>query len=147
MQIANILAATATLLLAPAFAQSTTTQATQATQAISTTTSTGSAPATTTTGDVAGLVSQLPECALGCLSSAATDIGCNAADLTCLCSKSSDLISSIAPCILISSGCSGDQQNRKSHVGSSSKYHCSPCPFTDIKVCFSRDIFIGHQHL
>ncbi|KAK7747455.1 hypothetical protein SLS53_001710 [Cytospora paraplurivora] len=113
MQIANTLAAMAVLLLAPAFAQSTTTQA------IITTTTTGSAPATTTTSDVAGLVSQLPECALGCLSSAATDIGCNAADLTCLCSKSSDLISSIAPCILISSGCSDDQQSQISSLATS----------------------------
>ncbi|KUI55666.1 GPI-anchored protein 10 [Cytospora mali] len=86
-----------------------------ATTAAQSTTTTGSA-APTTTGDLGSLVSQLPECALGCLNTAATDIGCKASDLTCLCSKSSQLVSSIGPCILFSSGCSSDQRDQISSL-------------------------------
>lgn len=94
------LLASAALLIASVTAQSSVTPTT-------------SSPASTTT-DLLGLVSQLPTCALGCLDEAATNINCTAPDLTCLCSKSSALVSSIGPCLLLSSGCSSNDTNSKS---------------------------------
>ncbi|PSR79551.1 hypothetical protein BD289DRAFT_341641, partial [Coniella lustricola] len=65
--------------------------------------------ATTTTTDLVTLVSELPSCALDCLSQAAKSISCDAADLTCLCGKSTAFATAIGPCIL-SSTCSSDEQ-------------------------------------
>lgn len=81
-------------------------------------TSTGTA-ATASNSDLPSLVSQLPECALGCLDTAAKSIGCDAADLTCLCSKSQDFIDAIGPCIFLSSGCTSDEQSQISSLASS----------------------------
>ncbi|KAK2599496.1 hypothetical protein N8I77_011247 [Diaporthe amygdali] len=81
-----------------------------------TTTGSGSASTSTSSSDVDSIVSQLPQCALTCLSETASDIGCSASDLTCLCSKQSQLISSIGPCILLKSGCSSDEQNQISSI-------------------------------
>ncbi|KAI7776430.1 hypothetical protein LA080_005385 [Diaporthe eres] len=78
-------------------------------------TATGSAPTSTSTssgGDLNSIVSQVPQCALTCLDSTATSIGCSASDLTCLCSKSDQLISSIGPCILLQSQCSSEEQSQ-----------------------------------
>lgn len=66
------------------------------------------------TTDLLSLVSQLPTCALGCLEDAATDINCTASDLSCLCSQSSELVSAIGPCLLLSSKCSSNDTNRAS---------------------------------
>ncbi|ROW01318.1 hypothetical protein VMCG_05901 [Cytospora schulzeri] len=74
-------------------------------------TTTGTAAAASTS-DLPSMVSQLPKCALGCLDSAAKSIDCNAADLTCLCSNSSDFIEAIGPCIVLSSGCTSDEQDQ-----------------------------------
>lgn len=93
----------AVLLIGPVFAQSASNSATTSTAA--------TAPSSTTT-DISTLVDQLPTCALPCLSSAATAINCTAADLPCLCSKSSELANNIGPCILFSS-CSSTDQNSK----------------------------------
>lgn len=74
----------------------------------------GSAPTSTSSGgDLNSIVSQVPQCALTCLDSTASSIGCSASDLTCLCSKSDQLISSIGPCILLQSKCSSEEQSRK----------------------------------
>lgn len=76
-------------------------------------TTTGSAATSTSSGDLNSVVSQLPQCALTCLDSTASDIGCSPSDLTCLCSNSDKLISGIGPCILLQSGCSSEEQSRK----------------------------------
>ncbi|KAL1867899.1 hypothetical protein Daus18300_006174 [Diaporthe australafricana] len=83
-----------------------------AAQSTQTPTTTGSTSTSTSSSDLDSLVSQLPQCALSCLDSAATNIGCTASDLTCLCSKRDALISAIGPCILLNSGCSSDEQNQ-----------------------------------
>ncbi|KAI2602606.1 hypothetical protein GGR54DRAFT_493077 [Hypoxylon sp. NC1633] len=55
------------------------------------------------------LVSQLPPCAAGCLSSSAKDAGCSATDFSCLCGTGRDkFIPSITGCIL-TAGCSAQQ--------------------------------------
>jgi hypothetical protein len=59
------------------------------------------------------LLAVFPHCALGCLASAATSINCAATDFACLCSKSSDLVSKVGPCIISGSGCSPGDINRK----------------------------------
>ncbi|OLN89986.1 hypothetical protein CCHL11_07217 [Colletotrichum chlorophyti] len=51
------------------------------------------------------LVSQLPTCAVSCLSSAADTIGCSATDFSCLCQSQEKLISTLTPCVLMA-GCS-----------------------------------------
>ncbi|KAI0165156.1 hypothetical protein GGR52DRAFT_557678 [Hypoxylon sp. FL1284] len=59
------------------------------------------------------LVSQLPPCAADCLGSSAQSVGCNVGDFNCLCGdKRQSFISSIGPCILLHSSCSGDEQNK-----------------------------------
>lgn len=77
-----------------------------------TATGSGSTPTSTSGGDLDSVVSQLPQCALTCLDSTASSIGCSASDLTCLCSNSDKLISSIGPCILLQSGCSSEEQSQ-----------------------------------
>ncbi|KAI3401987.1 hypothetical protein diail_3961 [Diaporthe ilicicola] len=73
---------------------------------------TSSAASSSSTGGLDSIVSQLPQCALSCLNTAAGDISCSASDLTCLCSKKDALIASIGPCILLNSGCSSSEQNQ-----------------------------------
>ncbi|KDN60034.1 putative CFEM domain-containing protein [Colletotrichum sublineola] len=58
--------------------------------------------------DVAGLVSQLPTCAVSCIEKAASSIGCAATDFACLCKSQDKLISTLTPCVL-TAGCSSDQ--------------------------------------
>ncbi|KAI1080431.1 hypothetical protein F5B20DRAFT_112781 [Whalleya microplaca] len=53
------------------------------------------------------LVSQIPQCAVSCFSSAAKDAGCATTDFVCLCGdKKSAFISSITPCIGLGGSCS-----------------------------------------
>lgn len=101
MQITTFLT-TAAMFVASAAAQSTATPVT-----------TGSASTSTGSGDLNSVVSQLPQCAITCLNSSATTIGCTASDLTCLCSKSDQLVTSIGTCIIFNSGCSSNEQTRK----------------------------------
>ncbi|WYZ43219.1 hypothetical protein EsH8_VI_000918 [Colletotrichum jinshuiense] len=54
-----------------------------------------------------GLISQLPTCAVTCLSTAAQNIGCSVTDFTCLCESSERLITTLTPCVL-TAGCSTD---------------------------------------
>lgn len=75
-----------------------------------TTTTTPSSTGSNTT-DLLTMVSELPTCALSCLEDAATDINCTAPDLKCLCSKSSELVAAIGPCLLLSSDCSSNDTN------------------------------------
>ncbi|GKT90221.1 CFEM domain-containing protein [Colletotrichum tofieldiae] len=71
------------------------------------------AQSATTTGSSSGstglpsLISQLPTCAISCLNTAASNIGCETTDFSCLCSSQDRLISSLTPCIL-TAGCSTD---------------------------------------
>lgn len=81
-----------------------------ASAAAQSTTTTGTAAAAST-NDLPSMVSEIPQCALGCLNTAAQQINCNAADLTCLCSNSNAFIKAIGPCIVFSSGCSSDEQS------------------------------------
>jgi hypothetical protein len=87
--------------------------ASAAAQSTATPTTGGSMPTSTSGGDLNSLVSQLPKCAITCLNSSASTIGCNASNLTCLCSKSDQLVTSIGTCILFKSGCSSEEQTRK----------------------------------
>lgn len=74
-------------------------------------TATTTPSSTGNTTDLLTMVSELPTCALGCLEDAATDINCTAPDLKCLCSKSSELVAAIGPCLLLSSDCSSNDTN------------------------------------
>ncbi|KAK2007727.1 hypothetical protein LZ32DRAFT_43972 [Colletotrichum eremochloae] len=67
-------------------------------------------PTTPSSGssDIAGLVSQLPTCAVSCIEKAASSIGCAATDFACLCKSQDKLISTLTPCVL-TAGCSSDQ--------------------------------------
>ena len=103
MQLRNLISLSL-LGLAAAQSQSTGTPA-------SSPTTSSSAPTATATG-VAGLVAQLPQCALRCFSLAASDIGCDAANLSCLCASSSELVAKIAPCLLLGA-CSSSDLNSK----------------------------------
>lgn len=115
MQITTFLT-TAAIFIAPAVAQSATTG--------------GAVPTSTSSagGDLDSVVSQLPQCAITCLDSTASSIGCSASDLTCLCSNSDKLISSIGPCILLSSGCSSEEQSRKLAPTELLTTPCPVCP-------------------
>lgn len=101
MQLNNIITSSA-MLAGTILAQSSKSNATM--------TSTGSAPLSTAT-NLAGLVNQLPTCALDCLDQAAHDVNCVVSDLPCLCRKKGDLVGSIGPCILLSTNCSREEQN------------------------------------
>lgn len=115
MQIITFLSTTA-VFIASAAAQSATTG--------------GAVPTSTSSagGDLDSVVSQLPQCAITCLDSTASSIGCSASDLTCLCSNSDKLISSIGPCILLSSGCSSEEQSRKLPPQRTTSYPLSCVP-------------------
>ncbi|KAM0331367.1 hypothetical protein ACHAQA_003039 [Verticillium albo-atrum] len=63
-----------------------------------------------------GLVDQLPRCAVSCLVSAASDIGCSSTDFQCLCSSATNLATSIGPCVLLSSGCGTDDARRAGEI-------------------------------
>ncbi|KAI5922025.1 hypothetical protein F4810DRAFT_675985 [Camillea tinctor] len=78
-------------------------------------TASASAAATSTDVSLPELVSQLPQCAVSCLSTAANAAGCAATDFTCLCGSGKDRFSSsMIGCIGFSSGCSGDDINKAS---------------------------------
>lgn len=63
---------------------------------------------TSSDDSLSNLVSQLPTCALGCLSSSAEGAGCGATDFSCLCSKQ-EFISNIGACVLLGgSDCTDD---------------------------------------
>ncbi|KAI0151528.1 hypothetical protein BJ166DRAFT_391874 [Pestalotiopsis sp. NC0098] len=49
--------------------------------------------------DITSLVTQVPDCALTCLVTGASDIGCTVTDYDCQCSKASELQASAGPCI------------------------------------------------
>ncbi|ETS81142.1 hypothetical protein PFICI_06144 [Pestalotiopsis fici W106-1] len=49
--------------------------------------------------DITSLVTQVPDCALTCLITGASDIGCTVTDYTCQCSKAAELQASAGPCI------------------------------------------------
>ncbi|KAK2043505.1 CFEM domain-containing protein [Colletotrichum somersetense] len=68
---------------------------------------TTTAPSSGSTG-IAGLVSQLPACAVSCIDKAASTIGCAATDFACLCNSQEKLISTLTPCVL-TAGCSSDE--------------------------------------
>lgn len=116
MQITTFLA-TAAIFVASAAAQS-----------AATPTTTGSASTTTGSGDLNSVVSQLPQCAITCLDSSAPTIGCTASDLTCLCSKSDQLVTAIGSCILFNSGCSSEEQSRKSPLAPTANHLFIPRP-------------------
>ncbi|KAH0425798.1 hypothetical protein CcaCcLH18_10741 [Colletotrichum camelliae] len=61
--------------------------------------------ASSSSTDLSSLVAQLPSCAVGCLTKAASTIGCSATDFTCLCNSKDTLTSSLTTCIL-TAGCS-----------------------------------------
>lgn len=92
-------------------------------QSAATPTTTTAPTSTGSSGNLNSLVSQLPQCAITCLDSSASTIGCNASDLTCLCSKSDQLVTSIGTCILFNSGCSSEEQSRKA---TPFRPHCEP---------------------
>lgn len=63
--------------------------------------------------DVTTLLTQVPDCALTCLITGASDIGCTVTDYTCQCSKAAELQASAGPCI--DSACStADQESTSS---------------------------------
>ncbi|KAI1504076.1 hypothetical protein F5X99DRAFT_373383 [Biscogniauxia marginata] len=66
-----------------------------------------SASASPTATSLPDLISQLPQCAVSCLGTAADAAGCAATDFTCLCGTGREkFTSSIAGCIAFGSGCS-----------------------------------------
>ncbi|KAI1493826.1 hypothetical protein F5X96DRAFT_119786 [Biscogniauxia mediterranea] len=76
-----------------------------------------SASATATDASLPDLVSQLPQCAVSCLSTAANAAGCAATDFTCLCGSGKDkFTSSMIGCIGFGSGCSSDDINKASDL-------------------------------
>ncbi|KAG8169346.1 hypothetical protein KVR01_000091 [Diaporthe batatas] len=109
MQITTLLT-TAAIFVASASAQSA--EATPTTTTAPTSTGSGSGSGSGSGGDLNSLISQLPQCAITCLDSSAPTIGCSASDLTCLCSKSDQLVTSIGTCILLNSGCSPEEQGQ-----------------------------------
>ncbi|OIW27015.1 hypothetical protein CONLIGDRAFT_635240, partial [Coniochaeta ligniaria NRRL 30616] len=74
---------------------------------------TTSSTATTSPTNLPSLIASLPHCALGCLSDAATTIGCAPTNFTCLCAESGALVSNVGPCIISGSGCSPDDISSK----------------------------------
>ncbi|KAK2057128.1 CFEM domain-containing protein [Colletotrichum caudatum] len=68
---------------------------------------TTTAPSSGSTG-IAGLVSQLPTCAVSCIEKAAGTIGCAVTDFACLCNGQEKLLSTLTPCVL-TAGCSSDE--------------------------------------
>lgn len=81
------------------------------------TTSTAASPSSgsASTTDLPGLINQLPRCALPCLESGAETIGCAVSDLTCLCSNSERLVTSVGGCIL-TAGCSTDDISKAADI-------------------------------
>ncbi|KAJ4223268.1 hypothetical protein FSOLCH5_005078 [Fusarium solani] len=68
-------------------------------------TTTVSTPKPTT---LPGLVSEIPSCVAGCLETIHEQIGCDAANLECLCSDVGSLVAKMGPCI-IKHGCELDE--------------------------------------
>ncbi|KAK1983295.1 CFEM domain-containing protein [Colletotrichum cereale] len=75
---------------------------------------TTTAPSSGSTG-LAGLVSQLPTCAVSCLDKAASSIGCGPTDFACLCNSQDKLISTLTPCVL-TAGCSSDDIGKAAKI-------------------------------
>lgn len=101
------LAQTSTSLSIPSglIATLTGTAATAATPAGTGTSATGG---TSSNDNLPALVAQFPQCAVRCLTTASTDIGCNGpADFGCLCNSGTKLTTSIGLCI-VTAGCSSD---------------------------------------
>ena len=66
----------------------------------------------TSNESLAQLISQLPACARECYTSAAKSAQCSITDFECICiTKRPSFIGSIAPCVLLSSGCSSTEKN------------------------------------
>lgn len=65
----------------------------------------GLVQATTTTGnpratDLPGLVSQVPSCVAGCLDIIHEGLGCDRADIKCLCSDEPNLVAKMGLCVV-----------------------------------------------
>ncbi len=93
--------------LVAAQSPSPTTMTTMTTMTMPSSTSASSSPMPSATG-VAGLVAQLPTCALSCFAQSATQVGCTgASDFSCLCnvSKAADLLTKTGLCVGIGNGC------------------------------------------
>ncbi|CRK09772.1 hypothetical protein HYQ45_003092 [Verticillium longisporum] len=58
--------------------------------------------------DVTSIISQIPSCALNCLSQGISSADCSISDFTCICSKFDSIQASVQPC-LASSQCSETQ--------------------------------------
>ncbi|KAL8411366.1 hypothetical protein RB596_000851 [Gaeumannomyces avenae] len=71
---------------------------------------TTTAPATTSTSNLVALVQGLPSCGIKCLSDAAKQANCDAADLKCLCANASSLTNNISLISCVASNCNSDQQ-------------------------------------
>ncbi|KAH6894673.1 hypothetical protein B0T10DRAFT_590368 [Thelonectria olida] len=79
------------------------------------------ARAATTTTSLAELVNGIPTCVAGCPENIHEAIGCDAADLECLCSDVASLVAHIGPCI-IKNGCDiNDASGDGSEIASASK--------------------------
>lgn len=90
--------------------------AAQSTPTVTTPTTSTSGTSGTSGSSVAGLVDELPRCALPCFSQAAKDIGCEASDFTCLC-QSTELVAKVGPCIVVGGACSSDDVESKNPAG------------------------------
>lgn len=90
--------------------------------------------------DLASLVDQLPQCALGCLQQSAASINCTSSDLPCLCDKSDQLIAAIGPCVFTSS-CNSTEQSGKSQLSPP-----PPLQFTGLLAGLSRWLTVHPCH-
>ncbi|CAJ2509133.1 Uu.00g141590.m01.CDS01 [Anthostomella pinea] len=62
-----------------------------------------------TSTSLPNLVSELPQCALGCLNDSANSAGCAVTDFTCLCGTGkSKFINAIGTCVTLSAKCSSE---------------------------------------
>jgi hypothetical protein len=57
---------------------------------------------------ITDLIAQIPQCAIACLTTAATSIGCSAMDYSCQC-KAMDKMTAAALSCITSSGCTNDE--------------------------------------
>ncbi|KAL8314660.1 hypothetical protein RB593_008327 [Gaeumannomyces tritici] len=81
---------------------------------------TTTAPATRSTSNLVALVQGLPSCGIKCLSGAAKQANCDAADLKCLCANAGSLTNNISLISCVASNCNSDQQASITRLG------CSP---------------------
>ncbi|KAJ1325962.1 CFEM domain-containing protein [Microdochium nivale] len=83
----------------------------------------------TSNQSLAQLISQLPTCAKSCFTSAAKNAGCGISDFQCICiDKRSDFITSITPCVFLTSGCSPSDTSAATDVATDfcHKMYASP---------------------